>query len=122
MRLVVLAGLLRQICAAQWAAKVVLFMSSCDAVEFVHQIFSEVFELLEGAPLLPVPIFKLHGNLAQVCSCFGQYPVVLEWLTGRLQLWEQPECPVLHNRHTRSHQKNILPCIDALHLALHWNH
>ncbi|BDA42696.1 DEAD-box ATP-dependent RNA helicase 17 [Coccomyxa sp. Obi] len=65
MRLVVLAALLRQICAAQRAAKVVLFMSSCDAVEFVHQMFSEVFELLEGAPLLPVPIFKLHGNLAQ---------------------------------------------------------
>lgn len=66
MRLVVLAGLLRQICAAQRAAKVVLFMSSCDAVEFVHQMFSEVFELVDGTPLLPSPIYKLHGNLAQV--------------------------------------------------------
>ena len=66
MRLVVLAGLLRQICAAQRAAKVVLFMSSCDAVEFVHQMFSEVFELVDGEPLLSTPIFKLHGNLAQV--------------------------------------------------------
>lgn len=66
MRLVVLAALLRQICAAQRAAKVVLFMSSCDAVEFVHQMFSEVFELVDGEPLLPTTIFKLHGNLAQV--------------------------------------------------------
>ena len=65
MRLVVLAGLLRQICAAQRAAKVVLFMSSCDAVEFVHQMFSEVYELVDGEPLLPHSIFKLHGNLAQ---------------------------------------------------------
>ncbi|EIE24630.1 DEAD-domain-containing protein [Coccomyxa subellipsoidea C-169] len=65
MRLVVLAALLRQICAAQRAAKVVLFMSSCDAVEFVHQMFSEVFELVDGEPLLPTTIFKLHGNLAQ---------------------------------------------------------
>ncbi len=66
MRLVVLAALLRQICAAQRAAKVVLFMSSCDAVQFVHQMFSEVFELVDGEPLLPTTIFKLHGNLAQV--------------------------------------------------------
>ena len=66
MRLVVLAALLRRYCAEEQAAKVVVFMSSCDAVEFLHQLFTEVFEMIEGQPLVPHPIYKLHGNLIQV--------------------------------------------------------
>jgi ATP-dependent RNA helicase DDX31/DBP7 len=65
-RLVVLAALLRQYCAQPKAAKAVVFMSSCDAVEFMHQVFTGVFEVMDGEALLPCPIFKLHGNLAQV--------------------------------------------------------
>lgn len=77
MRLVVLAALLRQYCAAQQAAKVVVFMSSCDAVEYLHQLFTEVFEVMDGQPLLPVPIYKLHGNLIQVSSPSAASPYLL---------------------------------------------
>ena len=57
--------------------KVVVFMSSCDCVEFHHALL-----LGEGGtgplagdadmgepPLLDAPLWKLHGNLSQVCWC-----------------------------------------------------
>ena len=62
----VLAALLRRTCGGGRPAKVVVFMSSCDAVEFVHALLAEAVEAMEGAPLLPCPILKLHGNLPQV--------------------------------------------------------
>jgi ATP-dependent RNA helicase DDX31/DBP7 len=75
-RLVVLAALLRQTCARGSArAKAVVFMSSCDGVEFAHTLLAEAVEVLEGAPLLPCPIFKLHGNLPQVPCAFFPCPL-----------------------------------------------
>ena len=71
-RLVVLAALLCQTCQQRRGrAKAVVFMSSCDGVEFAHTLLGEAVEVMEGAPLLPCPLLKLHGNLPQV----GQHPL-----------------------------------------------
>ena len=63
----VLAALLCQVCRQRrGAAKAVVFMSSCDGVEFAHTLLNEAVEVIEGAPLLPCRLLKLHGNLPQV--------------------------------------------------------
>ncbi len=43
-----------------------MFLSTCDGVEFHHRALAEAFRAAAGAPLTGCPIFKLHGNLAQV--------------------------------------------------------
>jgi len=45
---------------------VLVFLSTCDGVEFHHRALAEAFRAAAGAPLTGCPIFKLHGNLAQV--------------------------------------------------------
>lgn len=65
-RLVVLAALLRKFCQAGRPAKLVVFFSCCDAVEYLHRLFDEVYANLEGERLVTCPLLKLHGNLPQV--------------------------------------------------------
>ena len=43
-----------------------MFLSTCDGVEFHHRALAEAFTAATGALLTSCPIFKLHGNLAQV--------------------------------------------------------
>lgn len=69
-RLAALAGALRRSTGSRGrACKVVVFMSSCDAVEFAHQLLGQDGPL-GGAgadvPLLDCPLWKLHGNMVQV--------------------------------------------------------
>ena len=75
-RLVALAAMLRRCLRVPGRpCKVVVFMSSCDCVEFHHALLTG-----EGGqgplagdedtgepPLLDSPLWKLHGNLPQVC-------------------------------------------------------
>ena len=65
-RLVVLAALLRKFCQPGRLAKLVVFFSCCDAVEYLHRLFDDVFESTEGERLVSCPLYKLHGNLPQV--------------------------------------------------------
>ena len=65
-RLVVLAALLRKFCQPGRPAKLVVFFSCCDAVEYLHRLFDEVFQSIEGERLVSCPLYKLHGNLPQV--------------------------------------------------------
>lgn len=65
-RLVVLAALLRKYCQPGRPAKLVVFFSCCDAVEYLHRLFDEVFARIEEERLVPCPLYKLHGNLPQV--------------------------------------------------------
>ena len=43
-----------------------VFFSCCDAVEYLHRLFDDVFESTEGERLVSCPLYKLHGNLPQV--------------------------------------------------------
>ena len=70
LRLVVLAALLRaRVASAPARAKVVVFMSNCDSVEFYHAAFTQSWEAATGeallAPHAAVPVLKLHGNMPQ---------------------------------------------------------
>ena len=65
-RLVVLAALLRKFCQPGRPAKLVVFFSCCDAVEYLHRLFDEVFQSTEEERLVSCPLYKLHGNLPQV--------------------------------------------------------
>ncbi|CAL5219539.1 g1390 [Coccomyxa viridis] len=64
-RLVVLAALLRKSCQPGRPAKLVVFFSCCDAVEYLHRLFDDIFESIEGERLVSCPLYKLHGNLPQ---------------------------------------------------------
>jgi len=61
-----LAGLLCRGTQGLEQCKIVVFMSSCDGVEFHHQLFQDAYKFAAGKPLVDCPIFKLHGNLFQV--------------------------------------------------------
>lgn len=63
LRLVTLAALLAR-CAAQapGGAKVVVFLSACDCVEFAHRLLEGTLGNLQGCGTL----FKLHGLMTQV--------------------------------------------------------
>eukprot|EP00955_Chlamydomonas_euryale_P115799 366379-Chlamydomonas_euryale.AAC.5 len=45
--------------------KVVVFASSCAAVELLHLLLGDFWEAATGSPLLPAPVLKLHGDMAQ---------------------------------------------------------
>lgn len=45
--------------------KMVVFLSSCDTVDFAHHLVNEVFPSTQGAKLTNVPVLKLHGNMRQ---------------------------------------------------------
>lgn len=69
MRLIALAAVLRSQCGAEKGpegAKGVVFLSSCAGVDFHHAVLGRVYEGVMEEPLLPCPLFRLHGNLAQV--------------------------------------------------------
>ena len=66
-RLGALAGVLCSATRQQaQPCKLVVFMSSCDGVEFHHQLLQGAYKHAAGRPLLTCPIWKLHGNLPQV--------------------------------------------------------
>lgn len=69
LRLVALAAVLRtKISAAPDRAKIVVFFSNCDSVEFHHSVLSSgAWEAASGKPLLPTgaPLLKMHGNMVQ---------------------------------------------------------
>ena len=66
-RLGALAGVLCRATRQQaQPCKLVVFMSSCDGVEFHHQLLQGAYKHAAGWPLLTCPIWKLHGNLPQV--------------------------------------------------------
>ena len=69
MRLVALAAVLRSQCGLDKGpegAKGVVFLSSCAGVDFHHALLGRVYEGIMEEPLLPCPLFRLHGNLEQV--------------------------------------------------------
>lgn len=80
-KLVTLAAFLRWKLQSDKNAKIIVFLSNCDSVEFLYALFSTV-ELPkanalkrrrqqveddedDSEPLLPCNLFKLHGNLSQ---------------------------------------------------------
>ncbi len=69
MRLVALAAVLRSQCGLDkgpQGAKGVVFLSSCAGVDFHHAVLGRVYEGIMEEPLLPCPLFRLHGSLDQV--------------------------------------------------------
>ena len=91
--------------------KIVVFMSSCDAVEFHHQLLRDAlpglgFDEDDEAPLLSCPIWKLHGNLAQVCTLDAMMSdallmQILHHLPLKLQGWASGsyQCSEAVSRH-----------------------
>ena len=79
LRLAALLGILRSSCRPGQPGKAVVFMSSCDSVEFHYLLLTTLAEELveDGQPLLACPVFMLHGNMPQVtplgccCCCVG---------------------------------------------------
>ncbi len=65
-RLAALAGILCRSTEGNDSAKVVVFLSSKDSVEFHQQLFQTAFKFVAGRPLVDCPIYKLHGSLMQV--------------------------------------------------------
>lgn len=68
LRLVALAAALKlRIEAAPDHAKLAVFFSSCDSVEFHHAVLQDAWPTATGASLLPhsAPLLKLHGNMPQ---------------------------------------------------------
>ena len=71
MRLVALAAVLRSQCGlgrGPQGAKGVVFLSSCAGVDFHYAMLGRVYEGMMEEPLLPCPIFRLHGNLSQAST------------------------------------------------------
>jgi ATP-dependent RNA helicase DDX31/DBP7 len=79
-KLVTLATFLRWKLQADQKAKILVFLSNCDSVEYLYALFSTVElpkasarrrrhnnndEEDDSEPLLPCNLFKLHGNLSQ---------------------------------------------------------
>ncbi|EFJ48669.1 hypothetical protein VOLCADRAFT_60342, partial [Volvox carteri f. nagariensis] len=68
-RLMALAALLRNRAARRrvGGSKAVVFVASCDEVEFLHYLLGDMWEAAAGAALLPrsVRLFKLHGDMQQ---------------------------------------------------------
>jgi ATP-dependent RNA helicase DDX31/DBP7 len=70
LRLVALAAMIRMkiITGGNTKAKVVVFFSNCDSVEFHHAVLSSgAWSAASGQALLPpsAPLLKLHGNMPQ---------------------------------------------------------
>lgn len=42
-----------------------VFLSTCDGVEFHHQVLQDAYEAATGGSLLSCQLFMLHGNLSQ---------------------------------------------------------
>ena len=68
LRLAALLGILRSSCRPGQPGKTVVFMSSCDSVEFHYMLLTTLAEELveDGQPLLACAVFMLHGNMPQV--------------------------------------------------------
>ncbi|KAG2442452.1 hypothetical protein HXX76_002538 [Chlamydomonas incerta] len=68
-RLSALAALLKSRTARRrpGGTKIVVFVSSCDGVEFHHHLLADMWEAVAGGPLLPrtCRLFKLHGDMPQ---------------------------------------------------------
>ena len=82
LRLAALLGILRSSCRPGQPGKAVVFMSSCDSVEFHYMLLTTLADELveEGQLLLACPVFMLHGNMPQVmlpgcCGCCMSSPV-----------------------------------------------
>ena len=75
LRLAALLGILRSSCRPGQPGKAVVFMSSCDSVEFHYMLLTTLADALveDGQLLLACPVFMLHGNMPQVmppgCCC-----------------------------------------------------
>ena len=69
LRFVALAAILKdKIAAAPDSAKIVVFFSNCDSVEFHHAVLgSRAWSAAAGSELLPrgAPLVKFHGNMPQ---------------------------------------------------------
>jgi hypothetical protein len=65
LRTMSLAAALRSITRRGRPAKAVVFMSSCDGVEFHHLLLGACFEQAACEPLLACPLLKLHGDMLQ---------------------------------------------------------
>ena len=66
-RLVVLAALLRKFCQPGRPAKLLVFFSCCDAVEYLHRLFDNVYESVEGGALGVVPTVQAAWQPAHRC-------------------------------------------------------
>ena len=68
LRLVALLAFLRWKRLENPQSRVVVFMSSCDSVDFCHALLSQLREddrIETGPYLVPPPVYRLHGNMEQ---------------------------------------------------------
>jgi hypothetical protein len=112
LRTMALAAALRSATRRGKPSKVVVFMSSCDGVEFHHLLLGPYFEQASGEKLLQCPLLKLHGDMLQVCASVcvcvcggGQVPCC----AGRSPGLGSPTSCLLHLLHlTAAHAAPVL--------------
>ena len=87
--------------------QVLVFLSTCDGVEFHHRALNDAFRAATGAPLLGCPIFKLHGNLAQARALGTPASIGLRRLVS--------QDPLAH--HAAGDCAQIILCRSLVHLS-----
>lgn len=66
LHLVCLASFILAKCKFECGQKVIVFMSSCEVVEFLLTLFTEVlFKKSDTSPANPFNLYRLHGNMKQ---------------------------------------------------------
>ncbi|XP_064830125.1 probable ATP-dependent RNA helicase DDX31 isoform X1 [Oncorhynchus masou masou] len=65
LRLVCLAAFILSKCKFEKGHKIIVFVSSCEAVEFLLILFNAVLSGPKAKPQPPLSFFRLHGNLKQ---------------------------------------------------------
>eukprot|EP00892_Ulva_mutabilis_P010766 jgi/Ulvmu1/8061/UM004_0298.1 len=63
MRLPVLLGTLRLCCSRTPKCKAVVFVATCDSVDFLYQLVTAGFKAAMGQELLSTPVWRLHGDM-----------------------------------------------------------
>ncbi|XP_075881610.1 ATP-dependent DNA helicase DDX31 isoform X2 [Nelusetta ayraudi] len=82
-RLVCLAAFILDKCKFSQNNKVIVFASSCEAVEFLHSLFTAVLSKASANRKPPLDFLRLHGNMKQ------------EERTGVFQQFSECRCGVL---------------------------
>eukprot|EP00873_Tetraselmis_striata_P001678 jgi/Tetstr1/421942/TSEL_012841.t1 len=52
-------------CRPGTKTKMVVFLSSCDTVDFAYHLVNEAYPASQGSRITKVPVLKLHGNMPQ---------------------------------------------------------
>lgn len=62
----VVAGTLRLCFSRTPSCKAVVFVATCDSVDFLYHLLTETFKAALGQEFLSSPIWKLHGDMEAV--------------------------------------------------------